>query len=227
MNTTDNHTHTTSRPPSRAGRRRRATLAALTAVGGLSLAACGGSSGTATPTADNAAAATVADTSASTGESAQPSGSTPAAGGQILPVASDPISNTATEQTLTIDSVLVENNVDAAGKAADDHLEITLTNTGATELGGFEIYSTFTDTTDGISESYYTELPGTFTIPAGGTRVAHFDNTGEPDHFPVNEFSLYKTSANAQDVTVEVSANGAAVQTATIMKDPGGAETAD
>ena len=35
-------------------------------------------------------------------------------------------------QALTIDSVLVENNVDAAGKDADDHLEIAVTNIGTT-----------------------------------------------------------------------------------------------
>jgi hypothetical protein len=57
--------------------------------------------------------------------------------------------------------------------------------------------------------------------------VAHFDNTGATDHFPVNKYSLYATSVNALDVEVIVSADGAAVQTATIQKDAGGAETPD
>ena len=57
--------------------------------------------------------------------------------------------------------------------------------------------------------------------------MIHFDNTGAPDHFAVNDFSLYATSANALDVTVEVSAADAAVQTASVQKDAGGAETAD
>lgn len=120
-----------------------------------------------------------------------------------------------------------ENNVGADGNATDDHLEIALSNTGTTDGNGFEVYATFTDPTHDISESYYTKLPASFTIPAGGTRIAHFDNTGAPDHFPVNEFSIYKTSPNAQEVTVEVAATDVAVQTAIVMKDAGGAETAD
>ncbi|WP_395152146.1 hypothetical protein [Ilumatobacter sp.] len=213
--TTDHHTTPTSRPQ----RRRRTTIiAAAVTAGALTLAACGGSTTTATPAATNASAA---GSSPAAGSTAAPNG------GQILPVTANPITNTATAQALTIDSVLVENNVDAAGKATDDHLEIALSNTGSTDLNGFEVYYTFNDPTANISESYYTKLPASFTIPAGGTRVAHFDNTGAADHFPVNDFSLYKTSINAQEVTVEVSATEAAAQTATVMKDAGGAETAD
>jgi hypothetical protein len=147
---------------------------------------------------------------------------------QVLPVTEDPISNPATAQTLSIDSVLVENNVDpATGQDAPDHLEIALTNTGSTELSGFEVYYTFTDPTDDVSESYYLALPTDFTIPPGETRVAHFDGTGAPDHFPDNQFSLYHTSLNAMEVTVEVSADGVAVQTMTVQKDPGGDENPD
>lgn len=146
---------------------------------------------------------------------------------QVLPVTDNPIANTATEETLSIDSVLVENNEDDSGKAADDHLEIALSNTGTTDLSGFEVFYTITDPTAGTSESYYTKLPTDFSIGAGASRVAHFDNTGAPDHFPDNEFSLYHTSSNELDVTVEVSASGAAVQTAKVKKDAGGDEIAD
>ncbi len=104
---------------------------------------------------------------------------------------------------------------------------IALANTGATDLAGFEIFYTFTDPTADATESYYFELPDSFTIPAGGRRIVHFDNTGAPDHFPVNEFSLYSTSLDALDVSVTVSAAGAAPQTATVQKDAGGEETAD
>lgn len=143
----------------------------------------------------------------------------------VLPVTSNPINNNSTAKTLKIDKVLVENNVDPiTNKAADDHLEITLTNTGDTELGGFEVYTTYTDPTAKVSESYYTKLPASFTIAPGATRVAHFDNAGELDHFAVNDYSLYATSKNALDVEVVVSADGAAVQTATVKKDAGGAE---
>ena len=147
--------------------------------------------------------------------------------GQVLPVASNPVDNPSTVDAFTIDSVLVENNEDADGNAVDDHLEISVTNTSTTDLGGFEVYYTFDDPTDQISESYYAELPSSFTVPAGGTRVIHFDNTGAPDHFPVSDFSLYATSVNALDVTVFVSATDAAPQTATVQKDAGGNETAD
>ncbi len=164
-----------------------------------------------------------------TGAAQSTSTSTPASSGslgkQVLPVTSNPINNRSTAQTLQIKKVLVENNVDpVTNEAADDHLEITLTNTGDTELGGFEVYTTYTDPTANLSESYYTKLPPSFTIAPGATRVAHFDNTGEPDHFEVNDYSLYATSKNALDVEVIVSAQGAAVQTATVKKDPGGAE---
>lgn len=189
----------------------RMRLGAVALVAGVALAACGGSSSTkpvtgATPT---------------TTASGAPGNS------KVLPVKDNPITNTSTTQALRIDSVLVENNVDAKGKAADDHLEIALTNTGSTVLTGVEVFYTFTDPTANLSESYYTKLPNAFSIPAGASRVVHFDNTGAPDHFPSNDFSLYKTSVNKLDVEVVVSAQGAAVQTVKLAKDAGGAETPD
>lgn len=185
-------------------------LIASALVAGVVVSACGGG-GSATPSTTAASSAT-----------------TVAAGnGPVLPVTSNPIDNTATAQDLKIDSVLVENNVDASGAAADDHLEIAVTNTGSAELGGFEVFYTFADPTAGTSDSYYTKLPDTFTVAAGASRTIHFDNTGAPDHFPVNEFSIYATSLDALDVTVEVSAHGAAPQTATVQKDAGGEETSD
>ena len=77
------------------------------------------------------------------------------------------------------------------------------------------------------SESYYSKLPDSFTIPTGGKRIAHFDSSGRLDHFPVNTFSLYYSSQNALAVTVTVSAAGVAVQTKTLKKDEGGPEAAD
>ncbi|CAN5584725.1 hypothetical protein BH10ACT2_BH10ACT2_15560 [soil metagenome] len=185
----------------------RIGLVALGLFSGLSaLTACGASSGSG---------------SGSTNLTAQP------AGGPILPVTVNPISNTSTNAIMTIQSVLVENNVDANGKTASDHLEIAIANNGTANLRGFEVFYTFTDPTTAISESYYVKLSDAFTIPAGATRIAHFDNTGAVDHFPVNDYSLYYIDTNALDVDVTVSATGAAVQTVTIQKDAGGAETAD
>ena len=192
---------------------RAALLAAGLLTGTAALAACGGSSSSST-TAPPASAPTAVSTSGTTG-------------GPVLPVASNPITNASAVQALAIDTVLVENNVDAAGKATSDHLEIALTNMGAAELTAFEVFYTFTDPTTNTSESYYAQLPASFTIPAGGKRIAHFDNTGAVDHFPVSEFSLYYTDTNALDVAVTVSATDTAIQTTTVQKDAGGPETAD
>lgn len=209
-------------------RLRAGLLATGLLAGGTALAACGGSSGSATP-ASTASAPTAVTTGGTTGNTPVVTsvGTAASNGGPVLPVANNPITNTSTVQALTIDSVLVENNVDAAGKATSDHLEIALANTGTAELTAFEVYYTFTDPTTNTSENYYAQLPASFTIPAGGKRIAHFDNTGAVDHFPVSEFSLYYTDTNAMDVTVTVSATDAAVQTTTIQKDAGGPETAD
>jgi len=193
-------------------RLRQASVAALALAAGVLLAACGGSSPGSPPPAASSASSTT----------------TAAGAGQVLPVTDNPITNTATAETLKIDSVLVENNVDpATGKDAADHLEIALANSSTTALTNVEIFTTLTDPTTNTAESYYTKLPSSFSIPAGGTRIAHFDDTGASDHFPVNKYSLYATSTNALDVEVIVSADGAAVQTATVQKDAGGAENPD
>lgn len=197
--------HTTPRrPPGR--------LAAAALAAGLLLAGCSGSS----------------SSSSSPNASTAATGTSTSAGSQVLPVTANPINNPATIKALKIDSVLVENNVNpATGKDAADHLEIALANTGSSPLANVEVFYTFTDQTTRTTESYYARLPGSFNVPAGGTRIVHFDDTGAPDHFPDNKYSLYHTSANALDVSVTVSADGAAVQTATIQKDAGGAENPD
>jgi hypothetical protein len=216
--------------PSRRRPGRVAVSAAL--AGGLFLAACGSSGSTATPSTASsttaAAAAGASTTAAAAGASTTAAGAgATTAGGPVLPVTANPITNSATAMTLSIDSVLVENNVDGSGKTTSDHLEIALTNSGTTDLTGFEVFYTFTDPSTATTESYYAKLPDTFSIPAGGSRVAHFDDSGAVDHFPVNKYSLYYTDTNALDVTVMVSAKGAAPQTLTIKKDAGGPETAD
>jgi hypothetical protein len=206
-------------------------IAALALTGALSgsLMAC---SSTTIPSATPPSTATTgAATGTQTGSVADPqpseSASAPAAGSPILPVDKNPIVNTSTVQALVVDSVLVENNVGPDGNDTDDHLEVALSNSGPDELTGFEVFYTFSDPKTGDAESYYVKLPESFTIPAGEKRVAHFDNTGATDHFPVNDFSLYFTDTNALDVTVDVSAAGAAVASATVKKDAGGVEEAD
>jgi len=192
-------------------------LGAALSVAGVALTGCGGTSST--PVATPAGTATGAVGSPTTGATDS---------SVVLPVTSNPINNAATAKTLKIESVLVENNVNPAdGSTVDDHLEIALQNTGQKTLAGFEVFYTFSDPTAGTAESYYAKLPKSFTIPAGESRIVHFDNTGATDHFAANPYSLYSTSKNAVDVTVVVSATNAAVQTATVQKDAGGAEQAD
>lgn len=187
--------------PARSWRRLAATIA-----GSLVLAGCGGGGG-------SGGGATNTPVSQAGGAS------------QVLPVAENPIKNSSTVQALKIDSVKAEDNVDPrTGKDAGDHLEIALRNTGSAVLSNFEVYYTFTDPKKKTSENYYARLGDAFTIPPGEKRVAHFDGTTAPDHFPVNKFSLYYTSKAALDIRVTVSASDAAVQTATIKKDAGGAE---
>ena len=174
------------------------------------------------------ALAVVAACSDSTTAASDTTGGPSSAGSSaVLPVDTNPIKNDSDTQALTIDQVLVENNEDDGGNAVDDHLEIALTNTGAKDLGGFEVYYTISDPTTDETENYYTELPADFTIAPGAQRIVHFDNTGQPDHFAVNQYSLYYTDTNALDVTVEVSARGSAIATSTVQKDAGGEEEAD
>jgi hypothetical protein len=191
--------------------RRRSIGAAFAIAAGLAtLAACGGAS------------------SSSNATTTPPDATAAPAGDQVLPVTANPISNPSAEQLLTIDSVLVENNVDPeTGKDADDHLEIAVTNSGTAELTGFEVFYTYDDKVAGVTESYYAALPAGFTVAPGASRVIHFDNSGAPDHFGDNQYSLYHTSLNPMDVTVEVSATNAAPQTMTVKKDKGGDEVAD
>jgi hypothetical protein len=148
----------------------------------------------------------------------------PTADGLVLPVASNPITNTSKDPGLKIDKVLVEDNVDpATGKDAADHLEIALSNESDKELSGFVVYYEITDLITEAKEGYCSALTD-FTIPAGEQRSVHFDTTGAEGHFPDNEFSIYHSSLNEMQVDVTVSADGVAPQTATVKKDAGGDE---
>jgi hypothetical protein len=180
-------------------------LVAILAGTGIAIAGCGGSS---TPSATNQGSS-----------SAGISGSA-----QVLPVTTNPIKTTSTVHAIKFDSIQVENNLGSSGRPVSDHLQFTLSNTGTSTLTGFQVFYTVTDNVTKQSENYYKKLPSSFTIPPNGTRTVHFDNTGAPDHFPVNRFGLYATSHNPLTITVMVSANGVAAETATAHKAAGGAE---
>lgn len=140
--------------------------------------------------------------------------------------ADNPIQESSTTVGFKIDSGIVENNVDAAGKPAPDHLELKVTNTGSSDLSDFDVYYTIKDLVTNDVQSYYRTLPG-FTLKAGETAALHFDNSGQPGHFSVNPNSMYVTSQNKRVFEVTLHAKGFAPQTVKINKDAGGAETAD
>lgn len=185
------------------------SLAAVGVAAAL-VTGCGGSATSGTP---GAAAGT------------SPSATTsPANGARVLPVATNPIVNSATAPGLTITKALVENNVSAeTGKAVADHLEIVLANTTTKPIKRIAAYYTITDPSSGASEGYYTELTGVGLEP-GASHVVHFDDTAAVDHFPVNKYSLYYTDKNALVVDVFASAPGLKVATFTVNKDAAGAE---
>jgi hypothetical protein len=146
----------------------------------------------------------------------------------VLPVASgNPITNNATVPGFVIASAIVENNTDPITKViTSDHLEVTLKSVASKDITQFETYYSVKDLVTHVGDAYYTKLTG-FILKAGGTRTFHFDNTGRIDHYPENNYSVYRTSKNAMQFDVEVSAPGYKVQTITVKKDKGGAEKVD
>ena len=158
-------------------------------------------------------------TSSTTSGTSAATGST-----DVLPVARNPISNSATAAGLTITKALVENNLSPTnGKTVDDHLEFVLKNTSARPLDQVEVYYKITDPSKGSAEGYHSVLNGV-SIKPGATQVVHFDNTGVAGHFPVNKYSLYYLDKNALKIDIVASANGVKPATFTIKKDAGGAE---
>ena len=94
------------------------------------------------------------------------------------------------------------------------------------ELGSFDIYYVMKDLTTGQSEAYYQALTG-FTLAAGATGTLSFDGEAGPGHFPENTFSIYRSSKNQVDFTIEVSAAGVQVANATATKGSGAGDAAD
>ena len=115
----------------------------------------------------------------------------------------------------------VEDNVNAA-----DHLEITVTNTGKTELKDFDVYYTVTDPVTSVKEGYYLKLVG-FNLSTGVTKTLHFDNKKEINHFGGNVNGLYGTSKNGLDFLVELHSQGFKSVQIPVKKAKGTAEIAD
>jgi len=193
------------------------TLAGGALLTSIALAGC--SSNSATPVASDSASAQSSLVAADT--------STVGSTDVVLPVGSNPIVNTATEKNLEISYAAVEDNIDpATGQAIDDRLELTLKNVGAGTLDGFEVYYEMTDVVTGQAEAYYQKLDG-ISIPAGSETTVFFDNVTDPGHFPENDFSIYRSSTNEVDFTIQVSAATAQIATATAVKATGTGEKVD
>jgi len=137
--------------------------------------------------------------------------------------ADNPIQESSTTTGFTIKSILAENNVDAHGSPAPDHLELKIANNTQKDIGNFDIYYTFTDAGGGQAEGYYRTLPG-FTLKSGDSKSLHLDNSGQPDHYSWNPYSLFFHNPNKMDIDVVLHAQGYAPQSASVSKDPIGAE---
>lgn len=141
--------------------------------------------------------------------------------------APNPIDASGAPAPFKISELLVENNVEpGTSKAAPDHLEIAVTNTGTTDLTGFSLYYSFTDQDSGKVESVFRKLDG-FSVPAGGEARIQFDDGTVAGHFRANPNSIYITSQAGKAVDVMLKLDGFAPVTAQILKDKGGAEAAD
>ena len=115
----------------------------------------------------------------------------------------------------------VEDNVNAA-----DHLEITLTNTGNTDLKDFDLYYTVTDTVTKKAEGYYVKLTG-FALEAGSIKTLHFDNKQGDLHYTGNFNGIYGTSKNEVQFHGQIHATGYAPMDFSTKKAKGTAEVAD
>ena len=132
------------------------------------------------------------------------------------------IKETSTTQLpIKIKDARVEDN------ATTDHLEITLTNSGNTNLDNFDIYYMITDKLDKTQESYYQILNG-LSLKAGETKTIHFDNqVKENGHYYGNMNGLYGTSKNGLTFDIQIHAKGYQPMKFQVEKSKGTAEVAD
>jgi hypothetical protein len=143
---------------------------------------------------------------------------------QVLPVATNPIHNASTATGLAVVNPMVENNVDPRnGQPAPDRLQFTIKNSSSQTVTNLETYYTMTDAVTHQAEGYYQKLTGITLGPGQGAAV-FFDNGSGPGHYPENRYSIYRTSPNAVNFTIEVSVRGLAPAYAHAQKSPGTGE---
>ncbi|GAC1452652.1 MAG: hypothetical protein PVSMB10_09630 [Pseudarthrobacter sp.] len=157
--------------------------------------------------------------------SAQPSSA--AAAPTVLPVTTNPIKVTGSKPGINISNAMAENNTDPQTNApVADRLQFTLTNSTTAPISGLEVYYTMKDSTIGQTESYYNKLDG-LTLTPGQNTTIYFDNGTGTGHYPENKYSLYRTSTNEVQISVEAAAPGFAPATATATKAKGTGEKID
>ena len=145
----------------------------------------------------------------------------------------DPIAQGGNPGGFSITSAIVENNEDpVTHKAASDHIEIVMANTGGADIKGVATFITLKDVVTGATENYYRKLAG-FKIARGASSTLHFepkgslDATAETDRFRFNPNSALYRTPNEKSVEIEVSVPGFAPAKIAIKKDKGRAEIAD
>lgn len=146
-----------------------------------------------------------------------------------LPVyTTNPIKNASTLEGLTIENLLVENNVDPiTKKPVSDHLEFNIKNSSIIkDMSNFEVYYTITDTVTNKREGYYTALSN-ITLKPGDVKIINFDGLTGGGHYPDNKYSLYHTSTDPLSFDIFVSSQGFKPQEVQIKKSAGGAEKTD
>lgn len=156
-----------------------------------------------------------------------PGTSSAARAATVLPVTKNPIANTGTAPGLTISKAKAEDNTDPQTNAAvPDRLQFTLSNSAPAPVSGLEVYYTMKDASTGQTESYYQKLDG-LTLAPDTSATVYFDNGTGPGHYPENKYSLYRTSTNEVQISVEAAAPGLAPAAATATKAKGTGEKID
>ncbi len=142
----------------------------------------------------------------------------------VLPVAKNPIVNKSMATGLVITYAAAENNVDpATHNPIADRLQLTLKNVSSKSLSRLEVYYLMTDVVTKAKEGYYQKLTGV-TIAPKKSMTVYFDGGKQADHYPENQFSLYRSSQNQVNFKIWVSAPGVKIAQATALKSTGTGE---
>ena len=129
--------------------------------------------------------------------------------------------NSKTPLSVKVQDARVEDNFKAS-----DHLEITLKNTGSSDIIFQDCMINITDKMSGNNESYYVDMKA-YTLKGGSKDTIHFDNGKDAGHFPGNINGLYRTAADGLIFDVSLHSKGFAPLQVQAEKAPGTAEVAD